>query len=81
MLTQRIEGSRAEIFIIKVCKEADINADEMIALAKEQSGYDAVNQDYDRGKYLEFILVCRHAIVRWIQKSLVRNDVSIMNLR
>lgn len=55
VLTQRIEGSRAEIFITKVCKDTDINADEMIALAKEQGGYDAVNQDYDRGKYLEFV--------------------------
>ena len=55
MLTQRIEGSRAETFIIKVCKDTDINADEKIALSKEQSGYDAVNQDYDREKYLEFV--------------------------
>lgn len=35
--------------------DTDINADVMIALAKEQGGYDAVNQDYDRGKYLEFV--------------------------
>lgn len=55
VLTQRIEGDRAETFIIKVCKDTDINADEMVALAKEQDGYDAVNQDYDRKKYLEFI--------------------------
>ena len=55
MLTQRIEGSRAETFIVKVCEDTDIDADEMIALAKERSGYDAVNQDYDRGKYLKFM--------------------------
>lgn len=55
MLTQRVDGRTAEIFIIKVCKDTNINTDEKIALAKERSGYDAVNQDYDRGKYLEFV--------------------------
>lgn len=55
MLTQRVEGSMAEVFIIKVCKDTDVNADEMIALAKERSAYDAANNDYDKGRYLEFM--------------------------
>ncbi len=55
MLIQRIEGSVAENFIIKICKDTDIKADEMVELAKERSAYDAGNQDYDRGKYLEFV--------------------------
>ncbi|MBD5520934.1 MAG: hypothetical protein HDR03_06860 [Lachnospiraceae bacterium] len=55
MLVQRVDGNMAEIFIIKVCRDTDVDADEMIALAKEQGDYDAVNQDYDRDKYLKFM--------------------------
>lgn len=72
MLTQRIEGSRAETFIIKVCKDTDINADEKIALSKEQSGYDAVNQDYDREKYLEFVYEELHEQI--LDKGIIDED-------
>jgi Phosphoglycerol transferase and related proteins, alkaline phosphatase superfamily len=55
ILTQRIEGGRAEYYIREVCKETNIKVDEMIELAKERCAYDVENQDYDRGKYLKFM--------------------------
>ena len=55
MLTQRIEGGRAEYYIREVCKETNVKVDEMIELAKERCAYDMENQDYDRGKYLKFM--------------------------
>lgn len=55
VLTQRVDGSSSENIIIKVCKDTNVKADEMIVLAKEQCGYDAENQDYDQGKYLRFM--------------------------
>lgn len=55
MLTQRIEGGRAEYYIREVCKDTDIKVNEMIELAKERCVYDVENQDYDRGKYLKFM--------------------------
>ena len=55
ILTQRVEGLVAENFINEICNNTDVKADEMIALAREQSAYDAENQDYDKGKYLEFV--------------------------
>lgn len=55
MLTKRIEGYWAENVIIILCENTDAKVDEMIALAKEKSAYDVVNQDYDKGKYLKFV--------------------------
>lgn len=55
MLTQRIEGGRAEYYIREVCKDTNVKVDEMIELAKERCAYDVENQDYDRGKYLKFM--------------------------
>lgn len=55
MLTQRIEGGRAEYYIKEVCKDTNIKVDEMVEIAKERCAYDEKNQDYDRGKYLKFM--------------------------
>lgn len=55
MLTQRIEGGKAEYYIREVCKDTSVKVDEMIELAKERCAYDVENQDYDRGKYLRFM--------------------------
>lgn len=55
ILTQRVESGLAENAIIKICKDTDINADEMIALVKERNAYDAENNDYDKEKFMEFV--------------------------
>lgn len=43
VLTQRIEGDRAETFIIKVCKDTDINADEMVAYYTQEDRYEILS--------------------------------------
>lgn len=77
ILTQRIEGREAENYIIKVCMDTDVKVDEMIALAKERSAYDAVNQDYDRGKYLEFMY--KELYEQILDKGIINEDSKFLS--